>query len=128
MASALKKVLIVEDSKTNLTLLKDLVERVCMCEVHTADDGETAVEMARTLTLDLILMDVGLPGMDGIEALRVIRSRPEGEQIPALALTGYASDQDRKRLLSSGFNGYLAKPFDLPKLLSILSGYLETRI
>ncbi|MBU2488980.1 MAG: response regulator [Proteobacteria bacterium] len=124
----MKRVLIVEDSETNLTLLKDLVERVCKCVVHTAGDGETAVEAARTVLPDLILMDVGLPGMDGIEALKIIRSTPAGEKVPALALTGYASDQDRKHLLSQGFDGYLAKPFDLPKLLSILSKYLETRI
>ncbi|MBW1988863.1 MAG: response regulator [Deltaproteobacteria bacterium] len=119
-----KRVLIVEDSPTNLTLLKDLVERVCKCTVITAADGETAVECVKTFPPDLILMDVGLPGIDGVEALKIIRAQSGMSEVSALAMTGYASSEDEKRLLQNGFNGYLAKPFDLPKLMKAVREFL----
>ncbi|MFP4477562.1 MAG: response regulator [Desulfatibacillaceae bacterium] len=122
-----KLVLIVEDSESNRQLLKDLLEKVCHCRVETAGDGQEAVDKALADPPDLILMDVGLPVMDGIEATENIKKSDQCGAVPVLALTGYASSEDERRLMEAGFDGFLAKPFDVPELLARLKGYLETR-
>jgi two-component system cell cycle response regulator DivK len=122
-----KRVLVVEDSDTNRQLLQDLLERVCLCTVATAGDGKEAVDKALDTLPDLILMDIGLPVMDGTEAIRLIRADARARGIPVLALTGYASREDERRLLEAGFDGFLAKPFDVPELLEKLKKYLAAR-
>ncbi|MEW5736486.1 MAG: response regulator [Thermodesulfobacteriota bacterium] len=122
-----KRVLVVEDSAPNRALLHDLLSRVFVCVVDSAEDGEGAVSMVKENPPDLVLMDVGLPGMDGTEATRVLKSDPTTRAIPVLALTGYSSDEDERRLLDSGFDGFLPKPFDVPQLLRTLSRHLTVR-
>ncbi len=122
-----KSVLIVEDSVSNLQLLCDLVERVFDCIVAPAQTGEEAVELARQNAPDLVLMDLKLPGIDGNEAMERIRQDPNTAKTPVLALTGYIAGDDESRMREMGFDGYLPKPFDVPKLLEVVSVYLPQR-
>lgn len=122
-----KRVLVVEDSDANRELLKDLLEKVFLCRVETAVDGADAVRKAGELKPDLILMDLGLPKMDGTEAARIIREDPEIPAVPCFALTGYTGEGEERRILSQGFDGYLPKPFDVPKLLKVLSDHIPPR-
>jgi len=122
-----KTVLIVEDSASNRKLLCELVERVCSCTVIPAADGEEAVALAREKLPDLILMDLKLPGIDGVEATRRIKLDPATASIPTLALTGYITGSDEERVRAQGFDGFLPKPFNVPKLLETVSGYIPPR-
>ncbi len=122
-----KQVLIVEDSETNRLLLHDLLEKVCECHVSVAVNGKQGLEMAIAGMPDLILMDVGLPIMDGMEATKTLKADSRTEEIPILALTGFVTAEDETRMLEAGFDGVLPKPFDVPKLLEKVSQYLKTR-
>jgi two-component system, cell cycle response regulator DivK len=82
-----------------------------------ASDGEEGIELARSHRPDLILMDVQLPGMDGVEALGRLRADAATATIPVVALTAFAMKDDRERFLAAGFRGYLEKPISVRELL-----------
>ncbi|MBI9075368.1 MAG: response regulator [Desulfatibacillum sp.] len=122
-----KQVLVVEDSETNRVLLHDLLEKVCHCCVSVAANGKQGLEMAQAGLPDLILMDVGLPVMNGLEATRVLKADVRTGAIPIIALTGYVSNEDEQRMIEAGFDGILPKPFDVRKLLDKVCVYLTAR-
>lgn len=108
-------VLVVEDNALNLKLVRDVLGHAGY-RVLEAGDAERGIELARTEAPDLILMDVQLPGIDGVEALRRLRSDHVTSSIPVVALTALAMKEDRARFLAAGFDGYLEKPVSVPAL------------
>jgi len=108
-------VLIVEDNPRNLKLVRDVLNHVGYrtLEAQTAEDG---LELARTEHPGLILMDVQLPGMDGLQALEHLRADPRTADISVVAVTAFAMKRDRERCLEAGFDGYLEKPIDVREL------------
>jgi two-component system cell cycle response regulator DivK len=118
-----KKILIIEDEPRNLKLFSDLLTRFGY-EIAQATDGEMGVESSRTMTPDLILMDIMMPKMDGLEATRIIKADATTKHIPILALTSYAMKGDRERTIEAGCNGYLAKPVDIGELLKAVKEFL----
>jgi two-component system, cell cycle response regulator DivK len=108
-------VLIVEDNPRNLKLVRDVLNHVGYrtLEAGTAEDG---LELARTERPGLILMDVQLPGMDGLQALEQLRADPRTADIRVMAVTAFAMRRDRERCLEAGFDGYLEKPIDVREL------------
>ena len=119
-----KLILIVEDEPKNLTLLRDLLQ-VSGYKTIEATDGEQGVELAKSKKPDLILMDVQMPKMDGLEATRILKADATTSNIPVLALTSYAMKGDKERILEAGCDGYLAKPLDIKELLKIVAEYLS---
>ena len=119
-----KLILIVEDEPRNLTLLRDLLQ-VSGYKTIEATDGKQGVELAKSKKPDLILMDVQMPKMDGLEATRILKADTTTGNIPILALTSYAMKGDEERILQAGCDGYLAKPFDIQELLKIVAEYLS---
>jgi len=117
-----KKVLVVEDDPKNLKLFRDLLQRFGF-EVTEATDGEMGVEAARSGQPDLILMDIMMPKMDGLEATRIIKADPETKHIPVVALTSFAMSGDRERALSAGCDDYIAKPVDVHQLIGTVQGF-----
>ncbi|MFA4956530.1 MAG: response regulator [Candidatus Methanoperedens sp.] len=115
-------VLVVEDNKMNMELELEIIEAIGY-SVHGAEDGNKAVEMAQKETYDLIIMDIELPDMNGIEAARMIRDRPEYKNTPMIAVTAFAMKGDRERFLASGFNDYVEKPIDVQVFMKILGKY-----
>ena len=109
------KVLIVEDNERNLKLVRDVLG-VAGFTVVAAGTGEEAITLARAERPDAILMDVGLPGMSGVEALAALRADPGTADIPVAALTAYAMKDDRARFLGAGFDAYVDKPVDVRAL------------
>jgi len=111
-----EEVLVVEDNEKNMKLFRDVLQAKGYTAIE-ATTGEEAIELARTRGPALVLMDVQLPGIDGVEALARLRRDERTASIPVLALTAQAMHGDRERFLVAGFDGYLAKPIDIGELL-----------
>lgn len=105
-------VLIVEDNEKNMKLARDVL-RFNDFRTVEATSGEDALLMAREHLPDLVLMDIALPGIDGVEAARQIRAAPETAAIPIVALTASVMDTDRARFVEAGFAGLIAKPINV---------------
>ena len=116
-------ILIVEDNDKNLKLVRDVlqVKGFSTLEAGTAEDG---IRLARERNPDLILMDIHLPGMNGIEALKVLRSDPATAAIPVIAVTASVMPQDRNQITEAGFNAYVAKPINLKEFLDAVRNML----
>jgi two-component system cell cycle response regulator DivK len=118
------KILIVEDDALN----RDMLARRLTWEgyqVETAANGAQAVELASSALPDLILMDVGIPLLNGWQATQRIKTQPETLHIPVVALTAYALPEDRTKSLAAGCDDYETKPIDFPRLLNKIQLYIE---
>ena len=111
-----ERVLVVEDNDKNMKLFRDVLQATGYSTLE-ATTGEQAVELALSEAPALVLMDVHLPGIDGVEALETMRQNERTASIPVLALTAQAMSGDRERFLEAGFDGYLAKPVDVIELM-----------
>jgi len=118
-----KLVLLVEDNEKNMKLARDIL-RFKGYRVTEATTGEDAVASAATEPPDLVLMDIQLPGIDGIEAFRRIRSDPKTAKIPVVALTASVMAGDRERFDKAGFDGFIAKPIDVKQFPDQVASYL----
>ena len=107
----MKRVLVVEDNPNNMRLLLKLLDGNGY-ETITAETGEAGVQLAMEEMPDLILMDIKLPGIHGVEATKRIRASVGGSKAVIIAVTSYAMAGDRERFLSQGFDGYIEKPID----------------
>jgi CheY-like chemotaxis protein len=116
-------VLVVEDNEENWDMLSRRLLRRGYTVIRAAD-GQEAVERVAHETPDLILMDVSLPVMDGLEATRRIRARPETQTTPIIALTAHATSADRDKALQAGCDDYHTKPVELPRLLAQMEALL----
>lgn len=116
-------ILVVDDNDKNLRFISDVLE-VQGYTVHTATSGPDAIRAAQTLALDLILMDVQMPGMSGTDAMRVLKARMGGP--PILALTALAMRGDDSVLLEQGFDGYISKPIALKELIGTVGSFLPS--
>ena len=119
-------VLIVEDNARNMTLVRDILSYAGYRTLE-ASDGEQGVALAHSHRPDLILMDIQLPGIDGVEALAQLRADPSTAQIPVAAFTAFAMNDDRERFLHAGFQGYIEKPLSVQELPSQVQALLGTR-
>jgi two-component system cell cycle response regulator DivK len=110
-----KCILIVEDQEDNRRILRDMLGNAGY-ELIEAESGEEALTAVEARRPNLILMDIQLPVMDGYEATRRIRSKPELRSIPIIAVTSYALAGDEAKALAAGCNAYVTKPFSPPKV------------
>jgi len=117
-------ILIVDDNPVNLKLMRILLAGAGH-EVLTAADAEEAMQVIREATPRLILMDVQLPGIDGLELTRRLKADPLTQNIKILGLTAYAMKGDRERILAAGCDGYIPKPIDTRMLPGMIEEYLE---
>ena len=119
-------VLIVEDNERNLKLVRDVlqVKGYSTIEAGTAEDG---IKLASEKKPDLILMDIQLPGMNGIDALKVLRKDPATAKIPVVAVTASVMQQDRKHITEAGFDGYVGKPINVKEFLEAVRHALEQK-
>ena len=121
------RILLVEDNEMNRDMLSRRLERKGY-EVIVAADGKTGLELARALSPDLILMDMSLPGVDGWEAMRILKAAPETRQLPIIALTAHAMPADRERALEAGCDDYDTKPVEFQRLLAKMDAHLRAAI
>jgi two-component system cell cycle response regulator DivK len=117
-------VLIVEDNPRNLKLVRDVLEHVGYrtLEATTADDG---LALAREHRPDIVLMDVQLPGIDGVQALGRLRADPATRAIPVVAVTAFAMKDDSARFVAAGFDGYLEKPISVREFPDHVAEFLN---
>ena len=116
------QILVVEDNARNMALLSDVLQATGYRTLQ-ASTGRQALTLAAQHGPALVLMDIRLPDMDGLEALRSLRSDPRTVSIPVLAVTAQAMKGDRERFLDAGFDGYLSKPIDIDALLAAVRAY-----
>ncbi len=119
----MKPILIVEDNDKNLKLARDVLEASGFRTLAAAD-GPTGVALAATHHPDVVLMDIQLPGMDGVEALGELREDDRTASIPVVAVTAYAMKGDEQRALDAGCDGYVTKPIDTETLADTVARYL----
>ena len=112
-------ILLVEDNELNRDMLARRLARRGFT-VECALDGESGIGMARDRRPDVILMDIGLPGIDGWEAIRQLKSLPETRGIPVITLTAHAFNEDRSRAETAGCAGFISKPIDFQHLLDTI--------
>jgi PAS domain S-box-containing protein len=118
--AARRRVLIVDDSRDNADSLAMLLQ-IMGHEVETAYDGEQAVESARLLQPEVVLLDIEMPRLNGFDACRRIREQPWGRGMFLIALTGWGQEEDRRRTEEAGFNQHIVKPVDLNLLMKLLA-------
>lgn len=106
-----KKILVIEDNELNMKLVVALLS-VSRFEVFKAENAENGLQLAREERPDLILMDIQLPGMDGLAATRLIKNDRQLKDIPVIALTSYAMQGDEEKAIAEGCAGYIPKPID----------------
>ena len=119
-----ERILIAEDNEKNIKLFRDVLQ-LSGYETLEASTGEQAIELATLHRPDLVLMDIRLPGTDGLEALRRLREDERTADIPIVALTAQAMAGDRERFLEAGFNGYVSKPVNVVEFISTVRRYCK---
>jgi len=120
------KVLYVEDNDDNVYMLKMRLELLDEFEVLTAEDGEKGCDMAATERPDIILMDLEMPGIDGWEATRRLKSNPETRDIPIIALSAHALAGSRERALTAGCDEFDTKPIEFDRLVATMRRVLAS--
>jgi two-component system cell cycle response regulator DivK len=123
---AAERVLIVEDNDKNMKLFRDVLSAKGYSTLE-ATSGEQAVELAVELAPDLVLLDIRLPDIDGVETLGRLRADERTSSIPVLAVTAQAMRGDRERFLAAGFDGYVPKPVDIGELVNTVSEHCRRR-
>ncbi|HEU4430730.1 MAG TPA: response regulator, partial [Myxococcota bacterium] len=109
------------DSADSMTIVLQLAGH----EVTTAYDGEQAVELARAALPDVVVLDIGMPRLDGYEACRAIRALPGGEGVLIIALTGWGQPDDRRKAREAGFDHHLTKPVDPARLRALIASEIR---
>jgi two-component system cell cycle response regulator DivK len=121
--AAVKRILVVEDNELNMKLLNDVLEAHGYDVLSTAE-GAVALEWARQYRPDIILMDLQLPDMSGLEAARQLKADPKTSAIPVVAVTAFAMAGDERKALDNGCDAYVAKPIVLRDLLDLIAGFI----
>ena len=120
-----EKVLVIEDNAMNMELATALLEEAGCTAVGTSL-AETGIELAKSEKPRLILMDVSLPGMDGLTAVRILKQDPATKDIPIIVMTAHAMSGDEFKAVQAGCNGYLTKPIDTRKFLKMVAHFMGT--
>ena len=121
------KILVIEDNEQNLYLVRYILEQKNY-EVFAAQDGKSGIEMAASLKPAIILLDIQLPGMDGYAVARNLRKNPDLAETPIVAVTSYAMQGDREKVMEAGCNGYIEKPIDPDTFVAKIEQHLPVKL
>ena len=119
-----ENILIVEDNPLNLELITDILEANGYV-ITTAINGAGALKLVDVETPDLILMDIQLPGLDGLTVTGMIKEKPGFDKVPIIALTAHAMRGDEEKAREAGCDGYISKPIDTRSITNTIRGYLD---
>ena len=121
-----QQILVVEDNEKNMKLVRDVLQATGYSTLEASTAGR-AIALAVEHSPALVLMDIRLSGMDGLEALKQLRMDSRTQRIPVLAVTAQAMKGDRDRFMEAGFDGYLSKPIDIDELLEAVARFCQRR-
>lgn len=121
-----KTVLIVEDNELNMKLFHDLLEANGIRTIQTRD-GRNVLEMARAHRPDVILMDIQLPEISGLEVTKMLKRDPELKSIPVIAVTAFAMKGDEQKIREGGCEDYISKPISVSRFMDVIQSYLTPR-
>jgi two-component system, cell cycle response regulator DivK len=121
-----KTILVIEDNEINMKLIRAFLQ-IGKYRILEARDAETGIRLVREQHPDLILMDIQLPGIDGLSAAQFIKSDPDLKKIPIIAVTGNAMQIDKEEAMDIGFAGYLVKPFSIEVFLETISNFFKNQ-
>lgn len=127
LASQPPLILVVEDNEDNLLLISYILESFS-CRLMTQTNGESALTLAKQYRPDLILLDIVLPGISGIDVLYSLRKESLTSDIPAIALTALATEENRENLIRAGFNNTIIKPYLIEELEEAISFHVSTKV
>lgn len=119
-----KTVLIVEDNELNMKLFRDLLEAHGINTIET-DNGRNVLDLARDNKPDLILMDIQLPEISGLEVTKMLKADEELKVIPVIAITAFAMRGDEQKIREGGCEDYISKPISVPRFLEVVNSFLE---
>ena len=119
-----RSILVIEDNDLNMKLVRSLLKIDDYCIIE-AKDAESGIQLAHVHHPDLILMDIQLPGMDGLSATKAIKADDASKDIPVVALTSYAMQGDKKKALDAGCVGYISKPLDTRSFLKFIREFFD---
>ena len=120
----MKRVLVAEDNAVNRELIRELLE-LRGYEVSEARDGQEALQMIEASPPDILLLDLGMPKLDGFGVIKKVRENPQLAGLPVLAVTAYAMRGDREKALDAGFDGYVSKPINAAALSQAMESLLR---
>jgi two-component system, sensor histidine kinase LadS len=120
---AVKHVLVVEDNPDNMYVMDRILSHQGY-QVHQANSGEQALHLLRAMPVDLVLLDMQMPGMDGYSAVKALRAMPGLSELPVIAVTASSMAGDRERTLQAGCTDYMPKPVDTRELMRLVAFYL----
>ncbi len=123
-----KTVLYIEDNAMNLALVDRILSEIPGLKLYSAPDARLGLEIATAQLPDIILMDINLPGMNGIQALKCLKNSEETKKIPVIAISANAMKKDIDKALAAGFNAYLTKPIEMKKLLDAIQQFILDKI
>ncbi len=121
------QILYVEDNPLNLSLVEDILSVHESIHLLSAPQAKLGIELAKTHQPDLILMDINLPELDGIEALKILRSIEKTKHIPVVAISADAMESDIQKAMSAGFEAYITKPLEIANFLEIINGFVNSK-
>jgi two-component system, cell cycle response regulator DivK len=121
-----KTILVIEDNEINMKLIRAFLE-IGKYRILEARDAETGLRLAREKHPDLILMDIQLPGIDGLSAGQFIKTDPDLKKIPIIAVTGHSMQQDKDEAMNIGFAGYIVKPFTVDIFLETIANFFKSQ-
>ncbi len=116
-------ILVIDDNDLNLSLIRDMLSSSGHT-VHAANNGKSALEIASSLKLDLVLTDIQMPEMSGVDVMKNLKAIPNFQSVPIIAVTAHTMQGDKAEFLNAGFDSYLSKPLTLAKLLGIVNNYV----
>ena len=117
-----RNILVIEDNELNMKLMRGIFD-IGKYHIIEAFDAETGICLAREHLPFLVLMDIQLPGMDGLKATQIIKADPELKDIPVVALTGFAMQGDEEKAIAAGCDGYITKPIAIQEVLEIINSF-----
>ncbi|WP_301101644.1 response regulator [Propionivibrio sp.] len=124
--TSLRTLLYVEDNPANLELVEQIIERRSDLRLLSAPDGNLGIEYARVYQPEVILMDINLPGISGIDGMKILRGDPSTAHIPIIALSANAVPRDIEKAMEAGFFSYLTKPIKVNEFVVVLDAALES--
>jgi len=121
----LKKIYVIEDNEKNMKLFRAILKLIPDVEIYEETRGDLGFELIKSGEPDLIILDIQLPELDGVEICKKLRKIEKFKNVPMIAVTSFAMKGDKERILNAGFNEYISKPIRVQKFRELVKSYLD---